>query len=312
MQRTAHALMVRPARFVANPETMASNAFQSLPPESVDPQAAAAAEFDAYAAALRQAGVRLTVVQDEADPHTPDSIFPNNWVTFHADGTLILYPMEAPNRRLERKPAVLAAVAERFHVDRTIDLSPMEAVGRYLEGTGSMVLDREHRIAYLCRSSRSHPFAVRTFCDLMGYEALWFDALDAGGRPIYHTNVMMALGRRLAIVCLDALPDLRHRAELCGRLRETGKRILPISMAQMAAFAGNVIELEGHGGAVFGLSRQAWRSLRPDQQALLREHGTPVVAPLDTIERCGGGGARCMVAEIHLPLRQAEDRRRAG
>jgi hypothetical protein len=302
--RSSSVLMVRPARFMANPQTMASNAFQRLAPESVDPQAAAELEFDRYVAELRRAGVRVLVVQDQVEPHTPDSIFPNNWVTFHEDGTVILYPMEAPNRRLERKAEVLRAVEEAFVVRRRIDLSPIEATGRYLEGTGSMVLDRTHRLAYICRSSRSHPDVVRTFTDLTGYTAVWFSGTDAMRQPIYHTNVMMAVGQRLAILCLEAVEDPWERATLMNHLRQTGKELLLISRQQMSAFAGNMLELRGHQGApLFALSRQAWTSLRPEQQVLLRSHGTPIIAPIDTIERCGGGGTRCMVAEIQLPER---------
>ena len=301
MQTTSHVLMVRPTQFTANPETMASNAFQCPFAAGEDAQARALAEFEGYVAALRGAGVSVLEVEDTPAPHTPDSIFPNNWVSFHADGTAILYPMEAPNRRLERRPELLSQVAGRFHLERTLDLSPMEAEGKYLEGTGSMVLDREHRLAYLCRSSRSHPDAVRAFCDLMGYRAVWFDATDAAGTPIYHTNVMMALGRELAVICLEAIADPRHRATLLDHFQDTGKTVLTISRAQMAAFAGNMIELRGwQGGPVFAMSRRAWLALGQPQRELILEHARPVVAPIDTIERCGGGGTRCMVAEIHL------------
>lgn len=304
MQTTSHVLMVRPARFEANTQTMGSNAFQRALATGLDPQPQALREFDGYVAALEAAGVSVLVVQDTPAPHTPDSIFPNNWVSFHADGTVILYPMEAPNRRLERHPHILAAVAERFDARRTVDLSPMEAAGRYLEGTGSMVLDREHRLAYLCRSSRSHPEAVSAFCGLMGFQPIWFDATDEGGTPIYHTNVMMALGRTLAVICLHAIADPRQRAMLLGRFQDTGKTALPIARAQMAAFAGNMIELQGwNGHPVLAMSLRAWLSLDGAQRGLILAHARPVVAPIDTIERCGGGGTRCMVAEIHLPPR---------
>lgn len=312
MQTTSHVLMVRPTRFTANPETMASNAFQRPLAPGLDPQTRALAEFEGYVAALRAAGVSVLEVEDTPAPATPDSIFPNNWVSFHADGTAVLYPMEAPNRRLERRPDLLATVAERFHLDRTLDLSPLEAAGKFLEGTGSMVLDREHRLAYLCRSSRSHPEAVRTFCDLMGYRPVWFDATDDTGTPVYHTNVMMALGRKLAVVCLDAIADPWQRGQLLGHFQDTGKTLLPISRAQMAAFAGNMIELQGWSGhPVFAMSRRAWLALREPQRELILDHAQPVVAPIDTIEHCGGGGTRCMVAEIHLPPRAEEGRREA-
>ncbi|HJV22349.1 MAG TPA: arginine deiminase-related protein [Holophagaceae bacterium] len=313
MQTTPHVLMVRPTRFDANPETMGSNAFQRPLAPGLDPQARALTEFDGYVAALEAAGVTVLVVQDTPAPHTPDSIFPNNWVSFHADGTAILYPMEAPNRRLERRPDLLATVAEHFELHRTLDLSPFEAAGRFLEGTGSMVLDREHHLAYLCRSSRSHPEAVQTFCEAMGYRAVWFDATDEGGMPVYHTNVMMALGRTLAVVCLEALDDRSQRVRLQAILRESGKVVLPITRAQMAAFAGNMIELQGwNGHPVLAMSRRAWEVLREDQRDLIRAHAQPVVAPIDTIETCGGGGTRCMVAEIHLPPKEDDASLRVG
>lgn len=312
MQTTSHVLMVRPTRFEANPQTMGSNAFQRGAVPGLDPQAMALAEFDGYVAALEAAGVAVLVVQDTPAPHTPDSIFPNNWVSFHADGTVILYPMEAPNRRLERHLPILDAVAGRFDVRRTVDLSPMEAAGRFLEGTGSMVLDREHRLAYLCRSSRTHPEAVRAFCDLMGFTAVWFDATDASGTPIYHTNVMMALGRTLAVICLEAIADPRQRASVLGHFQDTGKTVLAISRAQMNAFAGNMIELQGCNEPVFAMSRRAWRSLTQSQRDLILAHAQPLVAAIDTIEHCGGGGTRCMVAEIHLPPKAQDGSLRAG
>ena len=309
MQTTSHVLMVRPARFTANPETMATNAFQRPVGPEVEVQGAALAEFDGYAAALASAGVSVLVVQDSPEPHTPDSVFPNNWVSFHEDGTQVLYPMEAPNRRRERKPAVLAAVAERFAVRRTLDLTAFESEGRFLEGTGSMVLDRVHRLAYLGRASRSHPEVVEAFCGALGYRAVWFDATDSAGTPIYHTNVMMAVGRTLAVVCLEALEDSTQRIRLQGFLRETGKVVLPITRAQMTAFAGNMIELRGwNGHPVLAMSRRAWASLSQAQRDLILTHAQPVVAPIDTIETCGGGGTRCMVAEIHLPPRAEEGR----
>ncbi len=313
MQTTSHVLMVRPTRFTANPETMVSNAFQRALVPGTDAQVRALAEFEGYVSALRAAGVSVLEVEDTPAPHTPDSIFPNNWVSFHADGTALLYPMEAPNRRQERRPELLAAVAEGFHLARTVDLSPFETVGKYLEGTGSMVLDREHRLAYLCRSSRSHPEVVRTFGDLMGYTPVWFDATDAAGVPIYHTNVMMALGLKLVVICLEAVEDPRQRATLLGHFQDTGKTVLPISRAQMVAFAGNMIELQGwNGHPVLAMSRRAWHALRDDQRRLILHHAQPVVAPIDTIEHCGGGGTRCMVAEIHLPPREHLEAREAG
>ncbi len=303
MQTTAHVLMVRPARFVSNPETARSNAFQQAGLAADAAQRAALEEFDAYVALLRAAGVNVLVVEDTPEPHTPDSIFPNNWVSFHADGRALLYPMEAENRRLERRTEVLAAVSARFALKERIDLSGFERTGCYLEGTGSMVLDRQHRIAYVCRSSRSHPLAMQAFVAQTGYRAVWFDAVDRRGVPVYHTNVLMGVGTRVAVVCLEAIADEAERQQLVRLLEATGKRVLAISLGQMDEFAGNMLELRSQRGhAVWAMSRRAWASLDVAQRSLIADHAEPVLAPIDTIERLGGGGARCMLAEIFLPL----------
>lgn len=313
MQTTSHVLMVRPALFAANPETLASNAFQRPDPDSAAVHARAVAEFDRYAEALDRVGVDVLVAQDRLEPHRPDALFPNNWVSFHEDGTVVLYPMEAPNRRLERREEILDLVGRRFLIRRRVDLSGHEARGRFLEGTGSMVLDREHRLAYLCRSSRSHRDVVEEFTRELGYEPVWFSGTDGRGQAVYHTNVMMAVGREFAVVCLDAIRDRRERAQVAAFLRVSGKRILDISRAQMGAFAGNVLELKGRGGApVLVLSRQAWDALNEGQRRAIQDRAIPLVAAIDTIERCGGGGVRCMVAEIHLPPRLAADAALAG
>lgn len=313
MQTTDHVLMVRPAHFMANPETMFSNAFQKAPNIDVDAQALALGEFDGYVAALRTAGVNVWVHQDRMEPHTPDSIFPNNWVTFHADGTVVLYPMEAPNRRLERREEILSSLEEAFDIRRRVDLSAFESRGRYLEGTGSMVLDRENGLAYLCRSSRTHSRVVRAFAAHMGYRPIWFNAADELGQPIYHTNVMMSVGRKLAIVCLESIRDSSEREEVEQHLRNSGKTVVDITYDQVKAFAGNMIELKGHQGLpVLAMSRQAWDSLSVEQVDLIVSQATPVVAPIPTIESCGGGGTRCMVAEIHLPQRQKENMLKVG
>lgn len=313
MQTCSHVMMVRPARFLSNPQTSASNGFQprqtQLEPAWSDPaqsQSAALHEFDRYAAALRAAGVAVLVVEDSLEPHTPDALFPNNWVSFHANGDVLLYPMEAPNRRFERDGAALAQVGQRFAVARTVDLSAREDSAQFLEGTGSLVLDRERRVAYVCHSSRSHPQAMLDFTAHTGYRAHWFHATDGAGLPIYHTNVMMSVGSRLAVVCLAAVRDGAERAALRAALEHSGKRIVEISLAQMGEFAGNMLELKTlHGGAVWAMSRRAWQALLPAQRAALAADGEPVIAALDTIERLGGGGARCMLAEIFLPQRAA-------
>ena len=304
MQSADHVLMIRPVRFISNPDTAGSNAFQRAGGDPLASQAAAFAEFDAYVAALRGAGVGVTVVDDTPEPHTPDSVFPNNWVSFDREGRVFLFPMEAPNRRLERRLAVLAEVEKEFMMGELVDLAPFAAQGTYLEGTGSLVLDHDYKIAYVCHSSRSHPHAMAAFTARTGYRAHWFHALDCHGKPVYHTNVMMCVGAALAIVCMESLPDPAERHALADSLQRSGKEIVAISMAQMAQFSGNMLELKTvRGDAVFVVSRRGWEALTPSQRERVATYGTPVIAPVDTIERLGGGSARCMVAEIFLPKR---------
>jgi hypothetical protein len=302
MQTADHVLMIRPVRFLSNGETAATNAFQRSAPDAAAAQSAALREFDAYAALLSAAGVGVLVIEDTPTPHTPDSIFPNNWVSFHADGRAFLYPMLAPNRRQERRAAVLARVAERFALRETVDLSPLERDHRFLEGTGSMVLDHEERIAYVCLSPRSHPDALAAFAGRSGYRPLAFRAFDRRGQAIYHTNVMMCIGRTLALLCAEAIADAGERAAVCASLERSGRRVIAISQGQMEDFAGNMLELRAAGGdPVFALSRRAWAALDEAQRRLIADYAQPVLAPIDTIERLGGGGARCMLAEIFLP-----------
>lgn len=295
-------LMIRPARFGYNAQTAANNAFQRRAQEDDDAVAdRAVVEFDAFVAQLRQHGVDVMVVQDGEEPHTPDSIFPNNWVSFHADGTLVLYPMFAENRRLERKAGVLAAIESRFLIRRRIDFSAYEAEGRFLEGTGSFVLDREHRVAYACHSPRTDESLFRDFCRQMGYRAIVFDAADRNGTVIYHTNVMMCVADRYAVINLEALggPD---RIAVTDALRDTGKIIVSISHEQMDRFAGNMLQVTNREGRRYlVMSSQAFGSLRAEQLSLLESFNPIIHSPLDTIERNGGGSARCMMAEVYLP-----------
>lgn len=297
--------MIRPAGFLSNPETAASNAFQRSDLDAISAQAAAAREFDAYVLRLRAAGVGVEVIDDMPAPHTPDSIFPNNWVSFHQDGRVFLYPMQAPNRRRERRASILAKINERFAIRDVVDQSGFENEGRYLEGTGSLVMDHENRIAYVCHSSRSHPDVMAAFAARSGYRPVWFHATDRRGQAIYHTNVMMCVGRTLAVVCTEAIADPAERKLLSESLAETGKGLIAISHQQMEAFAGNMLELRSSSGRpVFALSRRAWAALSEQQRRTISEYAEPVLAPIDTIERLGGGGARCMIAEIFLPKRE--------
>jgi hypothetical protein len=223
-------------------------------------------------------------------------------VSFHRDGTVALYPMLAPNRRAERREEILEFVARQgFRISRTVDFSHHEAQGKYLEGTGSLVLDREHRVAYACSSPRTDLDVLGDFAQQLDYEVLNFDALDASGKPVYHTNVLMAVGSRFAVLCEEALPNAAHRSAVLAKLRDTGHEIIAITRAQMLKFAGNVLELAAPGGPLLVLSRTAFGSLTAAQLARLEAHATLLTVALPCIETIGGGGVRCMLAEIHLP-----------
>ncbi len=309
-QLASRVLMIRPARFESNPLTAASNRFQGKTAASPDEQQAAALdEFDGLVAALRGAGIEVIVVDDTPEPHTPDSIFPNNWISLHADGRVVLYPMEAENRRTERRRDII----DHLHDDHglliteIVDLSSHEDAGHFLEGTGSMVLDRVNRIAYACLSSRTHFDALGDFAQRMNYEVVTFDAVDSGGVPIYHTNVLMAVGEELALICDEAIPRDEQREAVLARLHDTGHAIISLSYAQLNAFAGNMLELRnGDGERVIAMSKQAYESLDEEQLEKLEADARIVSVPIDNIEKSAGGSVRCMLAEIHLPLNTAE------
>jgi len=304
LQAAAAVLMVRPASFGWNPETAASNRFQADAPADAAARAAAIAEFDALAAALRAAGVSVHALADLPAPACPDAVFPNNWVSLHADGTVVVYPMLARNRRHERRLELLLELERRggFRVERLLDLTHHELRGRFLEGTGSVVFDHVTRTAYACISARTHAQVLEELCAELGYAPFAFDAADAGGAPVYHTNVVLAIGSSHAVVCAAAVPA-RQRAALLERLAAGGRRVLAIDPAQMASFAGNVLELRAADGArVLAGSQRAFASLEPLQRAALAACVDRTVAvAVPTIERFGGGSVRCMLAEIFLP-----------
>ena len=248
--------------------------------------------------------VRDCVFEDNREPHTPDSVFPNNWVTFHADGRVVLYPMEAENRRTERRMDIIEALASEhgFRVGEIVDLSGHEANGHFLEGTGSMVLDRVNHIAYACLSSRTHLDPLGEFAQRMGYDVIAFEAVDRDGVPIYHTNVMMEVGEAVAVICDESIPREDQRAAVLESLAAGDHEILRINYDQLEAFAGNMLELRsGDGQRVLAMSTQAYNSLDPEQQARLAANGLVVASPIDDIEASAGGSVRCMLAEVHLP-----------
>jgi hypothetical protein len=299
-------LMVRPAAFGFNAETAGSNSFQHKGGTG-DVASQGRAEFDAFAAALASEGVRVCVVEDTAEPRKPDALFPNNWVSFHADGTVVLYPMQAANRRIERCVEIVEAVTREtgFRVTRTIDLTSHEKSGRFLEGTGSLVLDHRSRVAYACRSPRTDETVAREWSQAIGYDLELFDARDATGASIYHTNVVMSIGTRFAVAALDNIVAA-DRERVARRLQDT-RDLIAIDDAEMRGFAGNVLELgswDEHLGdfRLLVMSRTTRRALHPEKFARLSAAVDSVLAaPVETIERHGGGGVRCMLAEIFLP-----------
>jgi hypothetical protein len=301
-------LMVRPASFGFNPQTAASNAFQQPAdsPGEDETQSLVLTEFDGLARALQRAGVEVLIAADTPRPAKPDAIFPNNWVSFHFDGTVALYPMLAPNRRSERREEILEQVVRegRFRVSRTVDLTHREAEGKFLEGTGSLVLDRAHRVAYASLSPRTDLDVLGEFAQILDYELVTFEARDAAAQPVYHTNVVMAIGTRFAVVCGEAIAQPLHRDAVFNKLRAAGHDIVDITRRQMQEFAGNLLELAPAGGHVVALSRRAWRSLGSAQRRILESHAEVVPVAIPTIERIGGGGVRCMLAELHLPKRE--------
>ncbi|MGB5579968.1 MAG: arginine deiminase-related protein [Woeseia sp.] len=303
-QTAGAVLMIRPVCFHSNPLTAESNRFQGQSTLSADEQQAAAAqEFAGLVAALQGAGVDVIAIDDTETPPTPDAIFPNNWVTFHADGTVVLYPMEAANRRTERRQDVIDVLASQhgFHVRRVVDLAHHENRGHYLEGTGSLVLDRVNRIAYACISTRTHLEALGDFAQQLDYEVVAFDAVDRAGVPIYHTNVLMNVGTTLAVLCPEAIAQNAQRQAVLESLGRTGHTIISLSFDQLEHFAGNMLELRGAAGPVLAMSEQARRSLSAEQLKTVAAHASIVAAPIDQIEASAGGSVRCMLAEIHLP-----------
>jgi hypothetical protein len=300
--------MVRPARFGFNPQTAATNRFQQPPSHSSSGAEAALREHEGLAGALESEGVSVCLVDDTPEPVKPDAVFPNNWVSFHEDGTVVLYPMQAESRRRERRQEIVDAVAERlgFEVTRTLDLTPHEAQGQYLEGTGSLVLDHVERTAYACISPRTDRAVVGQWCRELGYEPVLFNAVDRAGVPVYHTNVVLCIGERLAVVGAEAIVPA-DRDRVIDRLHGTGREIVSIGHNEIERFAGNMLELGSWDEAlgdcrVLVMSETARHALSADAFARLSACTDQILAvPVPTIERLGGGSVRCMLAEVFLP-----------
>jgi hypothetical protein len=292
-------LLIRPVRFDYNPMTAVNNTFQKRSDAS-DNQRKALQEFNGLASCLNEHDIDTLIVEDTMDPHTPDSIFPNNWISFHKDNTIVLYPMFAENRRLERKQSVLESIKANFVVDKVIDYSKYEEEGRYLEGTGSFVLDRTNRIAYACRSPRTDDELFKIFCTQFGYQAVLFNAFDENGQEIYHTNVMMCVADQYIVINMDCVGE-QDRPILSTIFKETDKTVIEISFEQMNHFAGNMLQVENRKNDKFlVMSTQAFNSLNQEQKMKLTAFNPLIHAPLNTIESNGGGSCRCMLAEVDL------------
>jgi hypothetical protein len=296
--------MIRPCRFYPNPETAADNAFQARLDCDVDALSTVARkEFDAAVQKLRAADVNVHVFEDTAEPEKPDAVFPNNWISTHHDGRIVLFPMYSALRRRERRQDIVGELRKDYRVNEVIDYSAFEEQGCCLEGTGSLVLDNLNKIAYASLSNRSNPKVIRRFANDFSYESVTFTSIGSDGQPIYHTNVMMCIGTAFALVGLETIRNKAERQQVRARLERSAKDIVELSLDQIANFAGNAIELhDTHGEKLLVLSDRAIRALTEEQRARLTRSVRLVPLELPAIE-LGGGSARCMIATIHLAPR---------
>lgn len=288
--------MVRPAKFAFNPQTAATNSFQS--PNTTDVSQQAQTEFDGVAAQLVQAGIHVEIVQDNPSFPLPDSVFPNNWFSTHPSGVLMLYPMLSENRRAERKEEIIERLRSSHKYNSVKDLTQHEKENRFLEGTGSIVFDHVTGIAYAGISPRTDRDVLLEVCDTLGYIPFVFLASDRNNQPIYHTNVMMAIGPAIAVCCFDAIHDENDRQGLWTLLSKSGKTVIPISIPQMESFAGNMLFICNGANNFVAVSSTAWDSLSENQKSIISSHATPIIAKIPTIEKHGGGSIRCMLAEL--------------
>ena len=302
-QITSSILMVRPANFGYNPETAENNAFQindtSLSLDEI--RLMALNEFDVMVSGLRERGIHVIVVQDTPTPLKTDAVFPNNWISTHSTGELYIYPMFSPNRRNERRVDIVAQLASEYNLKVDDGLLRYEEKGQFLEGTGSMILDRENHLVYACYSQRTNPELLEEFAEKIGYEVVGFHAHDDQGIPYYHTNVIMALGEHVAIICLESIESEDEKEKVVGHLNDTNKTIVDITRHQILQFAGNMLEVLNDSSQSFMvMSSAAYNSLTPSQIKKIEKHDIILHFPLPTIEKYGGGSARCMMAEIYF------------
>ncbi|MBT8272137.1 MAG: amidinotransferase [Bacteroidia bacterium] len=306
-QITSTILMIRPSAFRANEQTAVNNFFQKDPGESDQKhlEKKAQEEFDTFAEKLQSAGVEVLVFNPKDGLDTPDAHFPNNWISFHRNGTVAIYPMFAENRRLERREAVLDLVENSgFEIKEVMDYTSAESEDIFLEGTGSLVLDRVNRKAYCALSQRADEGLFIEFCEDFDYFPVIFKAfqtVDNRREPIYHTNVMMCIGETFAVICLDSIDDKAERKLVKKHLKDSNKEIVNITEKQVAQFAGNMLQVSTRSGkSLIVMSRSAFKSLSSDQLSTLEKHGDILTSDLENIETCGGGSARCMMAEVFL------------
>ncbi len=305
MQSTHQIFLVEPRYFSFNPHTAGSNKFQQnshLDSEQVRQSAMDA--FDRMVESLEQNGVELTVFEDTPTPHTPDAVFPNNWISTHRDGTVILYPVFAENRQHERRADIIESLKKNFKVSQVVDLTPHEKEGRFLESTGSIVFDHTHQKAYACLSNRTDKGLFESLCEQLGYEPISFISVDVSGIPIYHSNVMMNIGLKHAVICLESLKNEDERQRVEASLKSDGLELLDISLKQVGQFAGNMLSVMTQSGdPLLILSKNAFESLEVEQHQILSRHAKLLPIDVDVIERHGGGSVRCMMAENFLEKR---------
>jgi len=306
-QLSSNILMVRPANFGYNPETAANNAFQVNDKQLniAARKAKAVEEFDAFVEKLTAAGINVIVFPDTEMPLKTDAIFPNNWISFHEGGLIVTYPMYSPNRRLERRQDIIEQLAETYAYQNHVRLERWEQEAQYLESTGSLIFDRVHKIAYACLSERTHPELLEEYCQFMDFQKVVFTSVDKTGLPIYHTNVMMAMGTSFVVICMESIENEEERATLKQLFKQTQKEIIPITFEQLYAFAGNMLQVKNKKGDTFlVMSSQAYHSLSAAQIQQVETHTQILHSDLTTIETYGGGSARCMMAEVFLEVKQ--------
>ena len=303
MQIAKNILLVRPSNFVFNSETAVSNAFQKEVKESEEAiKQKVLKEFEKFVITLKSKGVNVFVFDDTQYPEKPDAVFPNNWASFHSDGTVILYPMFAPNRRHERRQDIIDSLKKNFKITHTLDLSAYESENRYLEGTGSIVFDRQNKIAYACLSPRTDKELFNEVCDYLHYKPVCFRAHDKDGKEIYHTNVMMCIGEKFSVICLDSISDKQERELVFESLTNAGHQIIDITFEQMNNFAGNMLAIQTNDNkSILVLSQSSFDSLTTAQKNKIEKYCELVPLSIKTIETIGGGSARCMIAELFLP-----------